>query len=290
MLRGEIMEEKLFAVTYVAYTVATILFLGYAFTKRENLSHVARWLLIVGAICHVASFIVRTYFARQIPQHSWYVPWSNWFESFSFFTLVIVVEFLIVMGRNRLPILGAFVMPLAWLALIVGINSPFGRQIPTLPPALQSYWMAIHVPVMFISYAAFTMAFGVGLAFLLQEWQLKSKKPNHLTFRLPSLDDMDRMIYRTIAAAFPILTVGVLLGATWAYDAWGRYWGWDPKETWALITWFIYAAYLHMRLVKGWRGRKAAYMSMLGFACVIFTYVGVNYISELHGFLSNTGR
>ena len=93
-----------------------------------------------------------------------------------------------------------------------------------------------------------------------------------------------------VAVAFPLLTLGVLLGARWAYDAWGRYWGWDAKETWALITWLIYAAYLHMRLVVGWRGRKTAYLSLAGFGVVLFTYIGVNYLSELHGFLSGGGR
>ena len=247
--------------------------------------------LIFGAwSTHATSLIIRTIIARQMPQHGWYVPWSNWFESFSFFGLVIIVEYLIIQWGREAPILGVFVTPLAFLSMVMAINSPFGTQIPNLPPALQSYWMAIHVPVMFTSYAAFANAFAVGLAYLLQERQLKSRHPSSVMFRLPALDDLDHLIYRIIWVAFPLLTLGVLLGARWAYDAWGRYWGWDPKETWAFITWLTFLIYLHMRLVVGWRGRKSAYLSLVGFAVVMVTYIGVNYLSPLHGFLSNSGK
>lgn len=284
------MEITFFGAAFALYTVAMSLYLGYAITKRENLARVARWILPAGVICHLVSLVMRTVVARQLPQHGWYVPWSNWFESFSFFTLVIVVEFLIVQFRRDVPILGAFITPLAFLSMTVGVHSPFGTQIPTLPPALQSYWMAIHVPVMFVAYAAFANAFGIGLAYLIQERQMKSRKPSPIVFRLPPLDELDNLIYKVIWRAFPILTLGVLLGARWAYDAWGRYWGWDAKETWALICWLVYLIYLHMRLVVGWRGRKTAYLSLAGFSVVLFTYIGVNYISDLHGFLSGGGR
>ncbi len=119
---------------------------------------------------------------------------------------------------------------------------------------------------------------------------MKSKKPSELSYRLPSLEELDRLIYRIIMLAFPVLTLGIMLGARWAYDAWGRYWGWDAKETWAFITWLVYLIYLHMRLVVGWGGRRTAYLSLAGFGVILFTYVGVNYLSELHGFLSGGGR
>ncbi len=282
------MEIAFFSIAFALYSVVTSLYVGYAFTKRESLARLGRWLLIAAVASHIVSLGIRTYLARQMIQHSWYVPWSNWFESFSFFAVVIAVEYLFIYASRPIPILGAFVTPLAWLAMVVAINSPFGTQIPNLPPALQSYWMAIHVPVMFISYAAFANAFGIGLAYLLQERQLKTR--SLLAFRLPPLEDLDDLIYKVIRLAFPLLTLGVLLGARWAYDAWGRYWGWDPKETWALITWIVYAVYLHMRLISGWRGRKTAYMSLAGFGVVLFTYVGVNYLSDLHGFLSGGGQ
>jgi cytochrome c-type biogenesis protein CcsB len=284
------MERIFFSLAFAGYTVAMSLFIGYVFTRRENLAIFGRGLLIATLVCHIISLIIRTIVARQLPEHSWYVPWSNWFESFSFFAAVMIAQFLIIERKQGLPVLGAFVTPLAFITMVVAIHSPFGTQIPNLPPALQSYWMAIHVPVMFIAYAALGNAFGIGLAYLLQERQMKSRKPSHLVFRLPPLDELDNLIYRVIMAAFPILTLGILLGARWAYDAWGRYWGWDAKETWAFITWLIYLVYLHMRLYMGWRGRKTAYLSLIGFGVVIFTYVGVNYLSDLHGFLSGGGR
>jgi len=284
------MEQTFFGAAFTSYSVAMSLFFGYVITRRESLSRVAGYAVWTGVITHIVSLVLRTLAARVVEEHRFYVPWSNWFESFSFFTLVIAITFLIIEWRRGMPILGAFVSPVFFATMTTAVYSPFGTQIPLLAPALQSYWMAIHVPVMFISYAAFALAFAVGLAYLIQERQLKSKHPTSISFRLPPLEDLDQLIYRIIRMAFPILTLGVLLGARWAYDAWGRYWGWDPKETWALITWLIYLIYLHMRLVVGWRGRKTAYLSLLGFGVVLFTYVGVNYLSSLHGFLSNQGR
>jgi cytochrome c-type biogenesis protein CcsB len=306
----EILEVWTFNVAFLGYTVALALYLAYAFNKREALTALGHKLLVLSAALHVLSLLARVAAARTIPEHSWYVPWSNWFESFSLFALLIAATFLAVQAKTRLPILGAFVLPWCWLALLMAFSYPFfsnpnwtfttfgeflslansAREIPKLQPALQSYWMAIHVPVMFISYAAFAAAFGIGVAYVIQERQIKSRKPADISYRLPSLDELDRLIYRIIFLAFPVLTLGIMLGARWAYDAWGRYWGWDAKETWALITWFVYLIYLHMRLVAGWRGRRTAYLSMAGFGVVLFTYIGVNYLSELHGFLSGEGR
>lgn len=304
------LQAVAFNIAFAGYTAALALYVAYAFTRRESLSLAGHRLLMLSAGLHVLSLAARTLAARTIPEHSWYVPWSNWFESFSLFALLIALIFLFVQRKTHLPVLGAFVLPWCWLALVMAFSYPFfsnpdwhfttwgefwtlansARELPKLQPALQSYWMAIHVPVMFSSYAAFANAFGIGIAYLIQEKQIKSKKPSELSYRLPPLEDLDRLIYRIIFTAFPFLTLGIMLGARWAYDAWGRYWGWDAKETWALITWLVYLIYLHMRLVAGWRGRRTAYLSLAGFVVVIFTYVGVNYLSELHGFLSGGGR
>ena len=284
------METIMFGLAFALYGVAMLLFCGYLITRRETLSRTANGAVLVGALSHALSLVVRTVAAHRIPGHRWYVPWSNWFESFSFFALIIAIEYLIIERRHRVPILGVFVSPIILAAMTIAVRSPFGLGIPNLVPGLQSYWMSIHVPVMFISYAAFANAFAVGLAYLIQERQVKSKHLSSWSYRLPPLEDLDHLIYGIIRFAFPTLTLGVLLGARWAYDAWGRYWGWDPKETWALITWFVYLIYLHLRLVSGWRGRKTAYLSLAGFGFVLFTYIGVNYLSQLHGFLSGGGR
>jgi cytochrome c-type biogenesis protein CcsB len=282
------MENQLFNVAFGAYTVSAVLYILYAVTKKEAVGRAGFFALGFSLLVHVASLVARTIIARAIPEHGWYVPWSNWFESFSFFGGVITAVFFAVQSWRKLNILGAFVVPLAWVMLFVSLSHD--RSIPHLAPALQSYWMSIHVPVMFLSYSAFANAFALGLAYLIQQHQIKSKKPSEFSYALPPLEEIDRLIYTIIAIAFPVLTLGVMLGARWAYDAWGRYWGWDPKETWALITWLVYLVYLHMRLVVGWRGRKAVYLSMAGFGVVLFTYAGVNYLSALHGFLSGQGR
>ncbi|OVE75279.1 c-type cytochrome biogenesis protein CcsB [bacterium F11] len=284
------MEFVFFNLAFAAYTIGMILYVVYTLVRKEVLPQTAKGVLLTAVVLHAISLAIRTYYAHQLPQHQWYVPWSNWFESFSFFTFVITIVFLAIQAYKPLPILGVFISPLAWGSMIGAVISPFGRDIPQLQPALQSYWMAIHVPVMFVSYSLFANAFGIGLAYLLQERFLKAKKPVMAIFRLPALDELDNLIYKIIAFAFPVLTLGVLLGAAWAYEAWGRYWGWDPKETWAFITWVVYAIYLHLRLVSGWRGKKSAYLSLAGFGVVLFTYIGVNFISDLHGFLSGGGK
>lgn len=304
----EIFETYLFDAAYLAYTASMSAYLICAFRKRDTLGRAAFGLAVLGALLHLADFGLRAYIGRVPHGLRHYVPWSNWFESFSLFGFVIAVTFIAVQRINRLNILGAFVMTLQWAVITFSMTYPlFGsweqihglgqiwqamlvsRAIPQLMPALQSIWMFIHVPIMFISYAAFAVAFAVGIVYLIQERQLKSKHPGEISESLPALEILDIMIYRLIGWGFPFLTLGVILGARWAYDAWGRYWGWDAKETWALITWFTYAIYLHMRLVMSWRGRKTVMLSIFAFCVALFTYIGVNYLSALHGFLSGRG-
>ncbi len=298
----------LFNAAWGCYTVSMAAYLFYAWKKKNSIGNLAFGFILAGAALHLCDFLLRAYIGRVEHGLKHYVPWSNWFESFSLFAFVIAVTFIAVMRIYRLHILGTFVATLQWIIVTFSMTYPlFGswdqvhgagemwqaalasRAIPQLMPALQSIWMAIHVPMMFISYSAFGVAFAVGIIYLIQERELKSKHPNDFSEMLPALEPLDIMSYRLISWGFPILTLGIILGARWAYDAWGRYWGWDAKETWALITWFTYAIYLHMRLIMSWRGRKTILLSIFGFAVVIFTYVGVNYLSQLHGFLSGKG-
>ncbi|MCG3206135.1 MAG: Cytochrome c biogenesis protein CcsA [Elusimicrobia bacterium] len=280
------MEKILFHLSFVSYGICSFLFLGYALTRRERWAVFANGALRAAVTFHFFSLVVRTFVGRQMPGHDFYVPWSNWFESFSFFAFVIALEYLVVQLRRELPILGVFITPFIFFILMVALKSPVGMQIPTLNPVLQSPWLAVHVSLMFVAYAAFANAFGVGLAFLVQERQIKSHKPTGLIFRMPSLDELDHMIYRIIWWAVPVLTMGLLLGSHWAYLAWGRYWGWDPKEISAAITWASYFFYLLMRSPFGWRGRKAVLLSIIGFLIMLGSYIGVNHYSPLHDFLT----
>jgi cytochrome c-type biogenesis protein CcsB len=150
---------------------------------------------------------------------------------------------------------------------------------------LQSYWLGIHTVLAFIGDAAFAMAFGIGLMYLVQEHYVKSKHLGGLFKRLPSLQTLDEINYRLITIGFPFLSLAIITGALWAESAWGSYWRWDPKEVWSLITWFIYALVLHVRLTVGWRGKRAAILSIIGFSAVLFTFFGVNFLLKgLHSF------
>ncbi len=284
------MDKLFFNAAFLLTTVSMILYIGYAFTRRDAWARRALFILVGALSVQMLGLIIRTVIGRQMPDHGWYFPWSNWYESFSFLAFVILLEYLLIQWKREVPILGAFITPLAWICFLTAVHSPTGTDIPKLPPVLQSFWMSLHVSFLFFAYAGFANAFGVGLAYLLQERQLKSRKPSILVFRLPALDELDALIYKIILWSVPLLTVGLVVGMRWAYLEWGRYWNWDAKETWALITWILYMDYLFMRLVVGWRGRKATYLSMIGFVVALFTYVGVNYMSNLHGFLSVTGK
>ncbi len=284
------MELKLFAASAAFYTAATALGFAYLFSKDERWSLWMLRLLGAGVLLHLASFGLRLKLFWEIPENRFFFPINSFFGALSFLALAVSVTFFLVEGRHRLGILGAFVLPWACLAswgALWRAQAMQGTEIHGLVPALQSYWINIHPMVLMASYAVFGNAFGVGLALLVQERQVKSRKPGELCYRLPAIEELDNLNYKLIVTGFPILTVGIIMGGIWAYGAWGRFWGWDPKETWALITALVYAAYLHMRFIAGWRGRKAVYMSMFGFACVVFTFIGVNFLSELHGYLSN---
>ena len=156
--------------------------------------------------------------------------------------------------------------------------------IKPLMPALQSNWLAFHVITCFFGYAAFAVSFGISLLFLIQHrWERISGGIG----LLPNTKKLDEINYRAIVIGFPMLTVGIITGAAWANYAWGNYWSWDPKETWSLITWLIYAAFLHARVTRDWRGRRMAILSLIGFMAVLFTYFGVSYIlSGLHSYAS----
>ncbi len=169
--------------------------------------------------------------------------------------------------------------PLALLALAYASLSPeVDRSIRPLIPALKSNWLVVHVMTCFLSYAAFAFSFVSAILFLTRSDARKSVLPPKAT--------LDEMIYRGVLAGMPLLTIGIITGAFWAHFAWGSYWSWDPKETWSLITWIIYALFLHARLIRGWKGKKSAVLSIVGFLAVIFTFLGVNFIlSGLHSYM-----
>lgn len=237
-------------------------------------------LLVVLAGCgfglHTANIIARFVIGGHIPI-------TNLHEAASFFSWCIVLLFFFLEYRYRIGLLGSFIMPVVFVLMLSSSLLP--RTINPLSPVLQSSWLGVHTVLAFLGDAAFAMAFGVGLMYLIQEHYVKSKHLGGLFRRLPSLQTLDEINYRLITLGFPLLTLAIISGAIWAETAWGRYWRWDPKEVWSLITWFIYALVLHVRLTAGWRGRRAAILSIIGFCAVLFTFFGVNLLLKgLHAF------
>ncbi len=171
---------------------------------------------------------------------------------------------------------GTFVSMLVLIMLLIAAT--VSRQFHPLAPALQSLWLPVHAGVAVMAYGFLALAFCGAIMYLLQERELKSKKFGFFFSRLPSLDSLDQLNNHCLTAGFGLLTLGIITGSVWARQAWGTYWHWDPKETWSLITWFLYAAQIHQRFTLGWRGKRAAVMSIIGFSAVIFTLWGVNYL------------
>ena len=213
-----------------------------------------------------------------------HIPVSNLYEVFILFAIITALLYLHYERRYNNRAMGAFVLTVISGAVAFLLWYTFERgahEIQPLVPALQSYWMKIHVPANFVGYGAFALAAMLGVAYLLME-----RKPEGLLARrLPSLEQLDDIMYKAIALGFAFFTVATVLGAMWAAEAWGGYWSWDPKETWALIVWLNYAAWLHLRLTKGWRGKPLAWWAIIGLFVTLFAFVGVNmFLSGLHSY------
>jgi cytochrome c-type biogenesis protein CcsB len=245
-----------------------------------------RWgflLTCAGLVLHLASVAT-----RGLSEHR--VPWGNMYEFIAAITCAAVLVFVLGAIRFRAYYLGLFLLLPVVLALavdVVWIYTPAGQ----LVPALQSYWIAIHVTAMIIAIGMYIFGAVVTVLYLLSARHDRRVAAGQedasegIMGRLPGADALDRLAYRAILFAFPAWTFAVIAGAIWADHAWGRYWGWDPKETWSFIIWLVYAAFLHARATAGWRGRKAAYIQLFGFACLMFNLVGVNlWISGLHSY------
>ena len=264
-------SATLFLTTFVLYCAAAVLYMWSMVGEPARISRAATYAAALGLAAHTAGIAL-----RGIELHR--APFSNLFESLTFGAWALMAIYLVMGRKYRMSALGTFVSLIALITIIFGSIIPKGVS-GSLVPALQSNWSVIHVTTSLISYASFTVAFAAALGYVLQEHMLKRKKINGLRRRLPSLDVMDHLAYKMVALGFPMLTLGVITGALWAQSAWGTYWNWDPKETWSLITWLVYAAYLHVRIVQGWQGKWANRLLIAGFACILITYLGVNFLS-----------
>ncbi len=340
-----IYEEIAFSAAFFSYLICAFLYFHILFWQKKEPGIFSSAFLWTGLLSHLAALFIRT-------QKAGYAPMSNMFESLSVFSFLIALLYLWVELRYKIKVLGPFVISISFT--MIAIASVLPRDIKPLVPALQSYWLTLHVFVTFIGEAAFALSYVAALLYLIKPDGHKESKaaipggdsafyykfhPAFVTFNaglflsvisyfvtlllikrsvisgayylavvptiaffigtlsfyfaknaiismLPSSEALEDISYRAIGFGLPVFTLGALIfGAIWAQRAWGAYWSWDPKETWALITWFIYAAYLHARYNSKMKGKAAAYITILGFISTLFTYFGVNYLlSGLHSY------
>lgn len=268
-------------VTFV-YFGSAVFYIIRMVTGREFLGALGSLSAAVGLIAQTLALILR--WLESYKLGIGHAPLSNLYESLIFFAWAIVLLYLIVEWRIKSRNIGAFVIPFAFLSMALASFSPnITSRIQPLVPALQSNWLITHVITCFFGYAAFSIACGLGVMYLIKGFD-KGDKPGPFLHLLPQRGVLEELIYQSVITGFIFLTLGIITGSVWAYSAWGSYWSWDPKETWSLITWLVYATMLHSRFVRGWRGKRMAIMSVIGFASVLFTYFGVNYLPGLHSY------
>ncbi|WP_374508894.1 c-type cytochrome biogenesis protein CcsB [Niveibacterium sp.] len=272
--------------TAIAWMSALVFFSTGAFwlgllARAPFAERVGTALSWVAAGAGLTGLLVRWYESYLIGPDVGHIPVSNLYEVFVLFIILTTLLYLYYARHYATNRLGAFVLPVVAAAVGFLLWYSFSRdahEIQPLIPALQSYWMKIHVPANFVGYGAFALASMVGVAYLCASRGV-------LASRLPSIELLDDLMYRAIGIGFAFFTVATILGALWAAEAWGTYWQWDPKETWALIVWLNYAAWLHMRLTKGLRGAVLAWWAIIGLLVTSFAFLGVNmFLSGLHSY------
>ncbi len=303
------LDEVLMIIALGAYVISALALLVYFFSRDEWLRHLGIPLAIAGCVAQFAQLI-----ARYEITHIW--PLLNLYGSLSLFAAVSVAIFIFFAFRYNLWFAGGFVIALAALFLAYGVTWNEGSM-PAVP-SLQSYWAKIHVPLVVSSYAAFMVAFVMSALFLVKYYferslsgqtapqdaglaqpqvAVRMDTPNIAAAAtqgdavaqwlntIPSLAQLDVLIYRIVAVGLPLLTLGIITGAMWAHESWGAYWQWDPKETAALFSWIVYAIYMHLHTRNSWRGMRTTWVSAIGFLSIMFCYFGVNlWISGLHSY------
>ena len=266
-------ENTLFYVVICLYFAAVVLYFLFIALKKDSVAKIAAIIQAAGLALHTAALVCRGLGAGRLPM-------TNQYEFATSFAWGLCLVSLIFILKFRFPVIGAFAVPV--ILLLIGYAAMQSREVKALMPSLRSSWLGFHVSTAIIAYGSFGVSFVLGLIFLLRE------KMNGSSFwekHVPSKEKLDLIAYRSVCLGLLFLTFTIITGAIWAEQAWGSYWSWDPKETWSLVTWLIYAIYLHLRIRRGWKGRTAAIFAVVGFVCVLFTYVGVNtFLPGVHSY------
>ena len=310
------LSKTTFSIALFAYVVSMVGYFHYVAFRREPVYVAARTIAIAGVLAHVTSIVTRGFAAGR-------VPWGNMYEYSSLLALLVVVVSLVyIEGVQHVKTVTGFSLAFAVLTMAIALTAFYVGPVE-LVPALNSYWIKIHVVAAITGSSLFGLGGIMTILYLIQSGRERKREREQEAARqelaarepapimggsledppdlegsaddtvsvatrrsiLPPSETLDRLAYKTIAFAFPIWTFAVIAGAIWAESAWGRYWGWDPKETWSFITWVVFAGYLHARATAGWRGRKAAVVALVGFASLLVTYYVVNlWIVGLHSY------
>lgn len=254
--------------TMVCYLAATASFVAYLLTSREPLHRAGAWLLAIGFTIHAIAIVVRSFEGGAIAVKTLH-------EALSVLSCAIVGAYLVLQRQFRLAVIGAFVAPLAFIGTFSAVL--FYSGVRDLPRTLHPVWLPAHVAPALLGYAILAVAFCVSIAYLVQERQLKSKRRGGLFERLPPLETLDHLNYRFMVWGFSLFTVAIVTGALLAKTVWGEFWSWEPVQVWSVVTWFLYAMLLQSRTV-GWRGRRAARLTIIGFAVLVVSFFSVNFV------------
>jgi cytochrome c-type biogenesis protein CcsB len=265
---------KIAVVLYLGAAAGYLLFLVLSTGSRAPLGF---WCAVGGFAAHTLSIMHRAIFSGLF-------PFATPFDVLSFFAWLVVGSFLMVQYRVASPIFGSIATPMAAVLMLYGSTLSY-RITEPLVPVLQSWWFPIHVTLALAGNGIFALMAIGGLMYILQERLIKTKRIGRFHRLLPSLETLDTINRHGLPLGFFLLTLGIISGALWAGSAWGFYWSWDPKEVWSLITWIVFAIYLHTRIVMGWKGKRSAIIALVGFLAALFTYFGVNYLlAGLHSY------
>ena len=276
----------LFRIAFWIYMISAACYLVGLIKNQTSPAKLGRGFLLIALAAHTASLVVITVAIGR-------PPFLNLYEYMLSFTWAAAVVYITTELLTKNSALGGFCVPLVTAFVFFTQRLPNGKIDDAIMPALRSAWRVPHVASAILAYGAFLIAFALAVMYLLRDAvdakvakdPAKAAGMSFWASRLPSTKLLDQTIHRTVAFGFLMQTLLVIIGAIWAQFAWGRYWGWDPKETWSLITWLIYATYLHTRLVMGWRGRKSAWLAIIGFAVTVFTLIGVSFLFQgLHSY------
>jgi len=274
---GIIMMENvmniLFALVLFLYALSTIWYLLFVAFQKRYLSQIASGQLWAGFCCHCLLILFSYFREGHIPAHN--LQYSLSLTVWALVTVYIFFQFWL-----NIRMLGSLVAPISTLIMSIAFCLPktnivIGKQ-------LESLWVTVHVVTSLLGNGAFALACCVGCFYLIQDKTIKTKRRGFFYTRLPALERLDQMGYACIALGFPMLTIGIMTGCIYAQIRWGHYWSWDPKEVWSAMTWLFYAAIFHGRMSLGWRGRRQAYLAIIGFCLVLFTFIGVNFLLKGH--------